>query len=137
MLVGLLWLATAPAAGAGDAALIAALAAMPPALFVLWVGARIVGTAVLVPVIEEFFFRGYVLSRIDTGGRAMRVLALAVSAGLFAALHDRWLAAALAGLLFGLIYLRRGRIADAVLAHALANAVIAAWAVGQGDWSVI
>jgi uncharacterized protein len=135
--VGILWIATQPAAGEADAALEAALAAMGPAAFALWAASRILGTALLVPLIEEAFFRGYVLRRLDTGGALARLLALAVSSGLFALLHDRWLAAFLAGALFGALMLRRGRLADAVLAHGLANAVIAAWALAQDDWAVI
>ncbi|MEM1159493.1 MAG: exosortase E/protease, VPEID-CTERM system [Pseudomonadota bacterium] len=135
--IGVLWLATSPIAGEADTALNTALAAMPAWLFMVWALSRILGTAVLVPVIEELFFRGYIMSRLDQGGLLWRVLALGVSAGLFAVLHDRWLAAALSGLIFGLLYLRRGRLADAIYAHAAANAVIAGWAVWHGDWSVI
>ena len=135
--IGVLWLATAPAAAEADTALTAALAAMPAWLFVVWAISRVVGTAVLVPMIEELFFRGYVQDRLDRGGLLWRLVALGVSAGLFAMLHDRWLAAGLSGLVFGLLYLRRGQLADAVYAHAAANAVIAGWAVAQGDWSVI
>jgi membrane protease YdiL (CAAX protease family) len=47
------------------------------------------------------------------------------------------MSAALAGILFGLVYLRRGNITDAIISHALANAVIAGWALTQGDFSVI
>jgi exosortase E/protease (VPEID-CTERM system) len=135
--IGALWLATAPPPAEADSALADALAALGPAAFALWVASRLVGTALLVPLIEELVFRGYVLRRLDTGGIVMRALALAVSSALFAALHDRWLAAALAGLVFGLLTLRSGRLTDAVLAHAAANAVIAAWAAAAGDWHVI
>lgn len=135
--IGILWLATAPVAAAADMALAEALAGMGAAAFVIWAVSRVLGTALLVPVIEELFFRGYVMARLDIGGMPMRLLAIAVSAGLFACLHDRWLAAGLAGVVFGLLALRRGRLADAIWAHAIANTVIAAWAVRAGDWSVI
>ena len=46
-------------------------------------------------------------------------------------------AAALAGLVFGLLYLRSGRIGDAVLSHAAAKTVIAGAALLEGDWSLI
>ena len=110
---------------------------MSPGMFVIWAASRIVGTAVLVPVIEEFFFRGYILRRLDSGSWGMRIVALIVSSTLFAALHDRWLAAGLAGLVFGFLMLRRERVADAVWGHAVCNAVIAAWALRTGEWSVI
>lgn len=137
LLVGIAWLATAPEAAGSDRALAEALAALSGPMLALWVVARVVGTAVLVPLIEELFFRGYVLRRLDTGGLGMRLLAIAVSSGLFAALHDRWLEAGLAGVIFGLVMLRRGRLSDAVIAHAVANAAIAGAALAKGDWSLI
>jgi exosortase E/protease (VPEID-CTERM system) len=98
---------------------------------------RIIGAVILVPVIEELFFRGYLLRRLDRGGAAMCALALLVSAAAFAILHDRWLAAGLAGLVFGLVMLRQGKLSAAVAAHASANALIVFWAVAMNDWSVM
>ena len=103
----------------------------------LWVLLRISGTVLLVPFIEEMFFRRYLLRTLDFGGTGGKVAALAVTSVLFGALHANiWLASA-SGLLFGLLVLRRGRVFDAVAAHATANAGIAAWALWAGDWSVI
>ena len=67
----------------------------------------------------------------------MRVAALCVSTALFALLHGRWILAAVAGLVYGLIYLRQKRISAAILAHAASNAIIAFFAVANGDWSLI
>ena len=68
---------------------------------------------------------------------ALRVLAIVVSSALFAAMHDRWLVALLAGVVFALLHLRRGRLADAIAAHVAANLVVALWALASGDWSAI
>ena len=104
---------------------------------ILWICFRIFGTVFLVPFIEEMFFRGYLLRRLNFGGRAGKMTALAVTSVLFGALHSNlWLAAA-SGLLFGLLALRRGRVFDAVAAHTISNAIIATWALWTGDWSVI
>ena len=135
--VGVAWLATAPSAAEGDEDLIAALAGLSGLSFVVWVVARAIGSTLLVPIIEELFFRGYILRRIDNGSVAARGIALAVSSGLFAALHDRWLLALIAGVAFGLLMLRRGKLTDAIWAHILANGVIVAWAIIMKDWSVI
>ena len=135
--IGVLWLVTAPQAEEADTALAQAIAGMGTVGFAIWVAARCLGTSIAVPIIEELFFRGYVLRRIDVGGMPMRVFAFAVSAGLFAALHDRWLAAFLAGIVFGLVMLRRGRVTDAIQSHMAANVVIALWAVIMRDWAVI
>ena len=113
------------------------IALLPGGLLTAWIVLRVVGTIVLVPMVEELFFRGYVLERLDRGGTMMRILALSVSTGLFAAFHDRWVLAGLAGLVYGLFYLRRRQITDAVAAHAASNAVIAAYAVATANWSLI
>ena len=83
------------------------------------------------------FFRGYVLQRIDRGGMMLRILAIAVSSALFAALHGRWIAAGLAGLVFALVMLRRGKVGDAVQSHLAANLVVALWALAQFDFALI
>ena len=52
-------------------------------------------------------------------------------------MHERWLVATLAGVVFALVYLRRGRLADAIAAHMVANLIVAGWAVATGDWAAI
>jgi len=135
--IGLLWIATAPPPAETDLELVDSLSALPTALLAIWIASRVIGTTVLVPLIEEMFFRGYVMGRLNRGGLLWTVVAVVVSAGLFAALHERWLAAGLAGVCFGLLTLRSGRLSDAIVAHAAANAVIAAVAAYSGDWHLI
>jgi membrane protease YdiL (CAAX protease family) len=45
--------------------------------------------------------------------------------------------AVVAGVAFSLVYVHRRRLMDAVAAHAVANALIAAVALWLGDWSLI
>jgi membrane protease YdiL (CAAX protease family) len=45
--------------------------------------------------------------------------------------------ALIAGLIFGGLVLRSGKVGDAVVAHVVANATIALWAMSIDDWSVI
>lgn len=134
---GALWLATRPPGGPEDAALAARLMALSPENLLLWIIFRLAGTALLVPIAEELFFRDYLLRRGWSRGWPARTLALVASAALFALLHDRWLAAFLAGILFGLLVWRSGRLGPALAAHVAANAVIAGFALATGDWSVI
>ena len=132
LFVGVLWIWTAPASDQPAAVLV-----LPTAALIAWAVFRIVGTVVLVPLIEEMFFRGYVLARLDTGRPLNRVLAIAVSSGLFALLHGRWFEAGLAGVIFAWLQIRQGRSADAITAHAVANGLIAIVAAWRGDWSLI
>ena len=41
----------------------------------------------------------------------------------------------LAGMAFALVLKWRGRIGDAVVAHATSNLLLAAWVVLRGDWA--
>lgn len=134
--VGLVWIAL-PGGEDDGGALALALAGLPAWALAAWIAARLAGTVLLVPVVEEAFFRGYLLARLDRGGLGWRIAAVAVSSALFAALHGRWIAAGLAGVVFALVMLRRGRLADAVVAHIAANAIVALWATVRGDWSAI
>lgn len=137
LLVGVIWLATSPASTEETSEIGAMFATLSLTGSVAWIIARTIGTAMLVPIIEEIFFRGYVLRKLDTGGLAMRLLAIVVSSAAFAILHQRWLAAFLAGIVFALLMLRRGRVSDAIYAHAGANVLIAIYAIAMQDWTVI
>ena len=137
--IGLLWAATAPEPSASDQVLARALETLSPPVLGGWVLARVLGTVLLVPVIEELFFRNYLLQLL--GGSAAQPLRLAlgvlVTAALFGALHDRWALAFVAGLAYAALRLRSGRISDAIVAHMASNAWIAAVALWANDWSLI
>lgn len=135
--VGVIWVVLAERGGAEASGIATALATLTPALVALWIALRLIGTVLLVPLVEEMFFRGYILARLDQGGLFWRLIALIVSTVLFAALHGRWLEAALAGIVFALVMLRRGRVTDAVISHLAANATVAAAALSTGDFSLI
>ncbi|MBS0233778.1 MAG: exosortase E/protease, VPEID-CTERM system [Proteobacteria bacterium] len=141
-IAGAIWIATDPDAQA-HTALEASLKELAPAALLLWLAFRAIGTIVMVPIAEELAFRGY-LYRVMLSARfeavdfrAFGFLALAVSSVLFGLMHDRWIAGSLAGLLYALVMIRRGRIADAVAAHMTTNAVIFMWAVSVGQWSLL
>jgi uncharacterized protein len=132
--VGVGWIATAPQ-GQEDVA--AAVAGLPLWAASLWVVTRILGTTILVPLVEEMFFRGYLLARLDGHQLWRRVVAIVLSSAAFALLHGRWVEAFVAGLVFAAVMLRRGRVTDAIWAHVTANAAVAAVAAWRGDWGLI
>lgn len=114
-----------------------ALYALPAPILALWIVSRIIGTTLLVPVIEELFFRGYILSRFLNQGSTMMIIGFALSSGLFAAMHGRWVLAAIAGLIFAGLYARRERLSDPIVAHVVANGCIAAAALIGQNWALI
>lgn len=109
----------------------------------LWFLFRGIGTVLLVPLVEELFFRDYLESRIRGAGLAApapvwrTLMAAVITAGLFAALHDRWIEAFFAGLVFSLVAQRNGRISDAISAHAIANLIVFIVAVMTGNLAKI
>jgi exosortase E/protease (VPEID-CTERM system) len=115
---------------------------MSPLVALVWLVCRIVGSVVIVPLAEELAFRGFLIRRLQASDfekisfRRFTWLSFVVSSVLFGMLHSRWLAGSLAGMLFALALYRRGRLADAVLAHATANALLAAYVIPTGAWSL-
>ena len=137
--IGVFWAATSPPAAGSDLVLSDALAALSGPVFLGWVAARVIGTTILVPVIEELFFRGYLLPRLagDKGRLWRLALGVILTSAVFGLLHDRYILAFVAGAVYAGLRLRSGRIGDAILAHAVSNAWIAGVAILGNDWSLI
>ncbi|WP_295045373.1 exosortase E/protease, VPEID-CTERM system [uncultured Paracoccus sp.] len=137
--IGLMWVAIPVAPS--DAA--PPYGALTGGMVALWFLFRGIGTVLLVPLVEELFFRDYLETRLrgaalDAPAPLWRtVLAIAVTAGLFAALHDRWAEAFVAGVVFSLLVRRTGRIADAIAGHAIANLIVFGVAVATGNLAII
>jgi len=142
LLVGVAWIATTPPVDDTNN-LGVWLTEIGPPMAALWLTIRALGTIVLVPIAEELAFRGFLYRRIIrrdfhlVGWTAFSRVALIVSSVAFGALHERWIAGTLAGLVFALLMLRGGRIGDAIAAHAAANALIFGWALAFQDWSLL
>jgi CAAX prenyl protease-like protein len=102
---------------------------------------RSAGAALVVPLIEELFWRSLVMRSLD--GRnfleqapaATSLFALAASSVVFALGHDLWLAGIVAGLAYGWLYMRTGNLWYPVIAHAVSNAALAAYVVHGRHWS--
>ena len=87
------------------------------------IAVRLVGSAFVISVAEELFFRKWLIS---FAGFWWMV-------ALFAVEHDRWLVGAIAGVAYGLLYLRRG-LGAAIVAHATTNLVLGLWVIRSGQW---
>jgi exosortase E/protease (VPEID-CTERM system) len=107
-----------------------------------WLLMRALGSVVIIPLAEELAFRGYLTRRLQAAdfqeiplGRFTWFSFLASSI-LFGALHSQFLAGTLAGLAYALALYRRGRIGDAVAAHATTNALLTGYVLLTGRWSL-
>jgi exosortase E/protease (VPEID-CTERM system) len=115
---------------------------LPPATAVGWMIARVVGATLIVPCAEELAFRGFLIRRL-IASRFDHVplgtftwLSFLGSSLAFGLLHDRWLAGVAAGLLYALALYGRGKLSDAVVAHGVTNALLAAHVLAASQWSL-
>lgn len=137
--VGAGWIALA---GGDGAAVADALGRLAPGERAAWIAVRVAGACVLVPLVEELAFRGFLLPWLVSPGfrgvppRAWSWPAAAGSSLAFGAIHSEWLLGAAAGLAFAGVRRWRGRLGDAVLAHAVANAAIGAAVLAGGRWGL-
>ena len=107
-----------------------------------WLVFRVLGSVVIVPIAEELAFRGYLL-RILLSSDFEKVssphftwLSFIGSSVLFGAMHGRWLSGTLAGMFYAWAMYRRGKVTDAIIAHATTNALIAMEVLLLGHWGL-
>ena len=104
------------------------------------VAVRWIGAALLVPVMEELFWRSFLMRWIEQpvfeGVDPQRVglKAVVLSTFVFVLAHTLWLAAAIAGLAYAWLYVRSGKLWLPVIAHAVTNGVLGAWVIATGNW---
>jgi exosortase E/protease (VPEID-CTERM system) len=105
-----------------------------------WILLRVAGSCILIPIAEELAFRGFLLRWLVSPDfervppRAWNAPAVLLSSAAFGALHSQWLLGTLAGVVFAALLLWRGRLSDAIVAHATANAAIAIAVLSGGRW---
>lgn len=108
----------------------------------LWplVAARWLGATLVVPVMEELFWRSFLMRWIahplflGVDPRRAGLKAIVLSTFVFTLAHTLWLAAAIAGLVYAWLYVRTGRLWVSVVAHAVTNGALGVWVVATGNW---
>jgi CAAX prenyl protease-like protein len=105
-----------------------------------FVAVRLLGLVLLVPLIEELFWRSF-LMRWLIDANFLRVpigrvtpMAAAVTSGAFALAHPEWLPALLTGLLWSGLLWRTKSLSACVLSHSVANLALGAHVLATGDW---
>lgn len=104
------------------------------------IAVRLLGASIVVPVMEELFWRSFVQRWIDRPyfldlePRQCSLRALLLSSVLFGFEHSQWLAGVIAGLAYGYLYRRTGRLWIPVAAHGVTNFLLGCWVVNTGQW---
>ena len=140
--VFLLWMMSAhfliPRSGLPDT-----LAAFSPIARGLWITSHVLASVLTVPLAEELAYRGYLMRRLRSADfesvpySAVGWFPLLVSALVFGLAHGAmWPPGIAAGLVYGLVLMRRGSLGEPVFAHAITNALIAIAVLGFGQWQL-
>lgn len=101
---------------------------------------RLTGSALVIAVIEEFFWRGFLyrwlierrflrLPLSEWDGEAFLIMIV-----LFGVEHNRWLAGMAAGALYGLLMLRTRSIWSACIAHIVTNLLLGIYVLQTGSY---
>ena len=120
-----------------------ALATLPEPLRILWIVCRVLAAVGTVPLAEELAYRGYLMRRLVSARfetvpfSAARWPALVVSALAFGLMHGAlWLPGIAAGLAYGALAVRTGKLGESIAAHGTTNALLAAYVLIFDRWQL-
>lgn len=108
-----------------------------------WVMAiiRLAGAALVVPLMEELFWRSFLMRWIAKHDflavepARVGLKAFVFSVVFFAFEHNLWLAGLFAGVVYSLLYMRSGTLWSPILAHTVTNGLLGVWVIYTGNWS--
>jgi len=107
----------------------------------IFVFLRIAGAALVVPVMEELFWRSFLMRWIESvdflrvSPGQIKARAFIVTMILFGVEHNLWFAGVVAGAVYGIVYVRGARLSLAVIAHGVTNGILGLWVVLTGQWN--
>ncbi|MBT9585542.1 exosortase E/protease, VPEID-CTERM system [bacterium] len=114
--------------------------ALPTMEATVWVLIRCLGGVLVVPIVEELAFRGYLLKRLQqrefetVPDSSAPLLATLLSSLAFGALHTNWLGGVVAGVAYARVATLPGGLSNAILAHSVSNLCIALQVLLLQDW---
>lgn len=101
---------------------------------------RFFGSALIVPIIEELFWRSYLTRRLDQvhfeylEPRYISFFSILISSVLFSLEHQLWFAGLIAGLVYGLLYKYAQNLWLPILAHTTTNTLLGIWILQFEHW---
>lgn len=107
----------------------------------LLVAFRIAGAALVVPIMEELFWRSFLQRWVQQSDfmalqpAQIGLKALLIASALFAVEHLQWLAGLVAGLAYGWLYIRTRNLWSPIIAHAVTNGMLGGYVVLTRQWS--
>jgi hypothetical protein len=110
------------------------------ALAWLMIATRVLGSTLVVPPLEEVFYRSFLYRYIANQNflsvplNRFSPLPFFATAAIFGFSHFQWLAGILCGMAYQWLVLRKNRLGDAMTAHAITNFLLGMWVAWQGAW---
>lgn len=107
----------------------------------LLVAIRIAGAALVVPIMEELFWRSFLMRWVaspdfeSVAPARVGLKAFVITVVLFGFEHNLWLAGIVAGVAYSLLYMWHRNLWSPILAHAVTNGLLGLWVVQTGSWS--
>ena len=107
----------------------------------MFVVVRIAGSALVVPHLEEVFYRSFLYRYIANPNFQSVPLgsfhwkAFLITAVIFGLAHYEWLAGILCAFAYQGLVCWKGRLGDAMTAHAITNLLLGLWVVWKGAWN--
>jgi len=142
VLVFLIWLVAARELGP-DAPMPWELQSVSPLVSTFWIAIRALASITTVPIAEEIAYRGYLMRRLINSDfesvpyHSVRPSAVLITAIVFGVAHGAfWLPGILAGIAYGLLLRQTSRIGEAVVAHAISNALIVICVLAANMWQL-
>jgi CAAX prenyl protease-like protein len=111
------------------------------ALAGLFIATRVLGSSLIVPPLEEVFYRSFVYRYIAQQNFLNVPLnrflpgPFLATAAVFGFSHNEWLAGIVCGAAYQWLVLRKNRLGDAMTAHAITNCLLGLWVVWRGAWN--
>ena len=110
------------------------------ALAWFFIAVRILGASLVVPALEEVFFRSFLYRYLAKANflsvplGQFAALPFFLTAAVFAFEHEEWLAGLLCGFAYQGLVLWKQRLGDAIVAHGITNFLLGCWVVWKGAW---
>jgi hypothetical protein len=107
----------------------------------LFVVTRIMGSTLVVPPLEEAFYRSFLyryiahVNFLSVPLNRFLPFPFIATAVVFGLSHNEWMAGILCGAAYQWLVLRKNRLGDAMAAHAITNFLLGLWVVGRGAWN--
>lgn len=108
----------------------------------IWISFRLMGAAIVVPIMEELFWRSFLIrylinpdfKKVPLG--SFTWFSFVGTVILFGVEHHQWLVGIIAGGIYNLLYYRKKEVTSCIIAHAITNLVLGIYVLITHRWGL-